>query len=39
LLQATYEIPHGAITHWVCLGYMALRYYRPNHNLQVESKT
>ena len=29
LLQATYEIPHGAITHWVCLGYIAVRYYRP----------
>lgn len=29
LLQATYEIPHGAITHWVCLGYIAVRYYKP----------
>jgi hypothetical protein len=27
LLQATYEVPHGAITHWVCLGYMVARYY------------
>lgn len=29
VLQSTYEIPHGAITHWICLGYLAKRYYRP----------
>jgi len=29
IVQSTYEIPHGAITHWVCLGYMVARYYRP----------
>lgn len=29
VLQATYEMPHGAIPHWVCLGYMAARYYGP----------
>ena len=29
LLQATYEVPHAAILHWVCLGYMASRYYGP----------
>ena len=29
LVQATYEIPYGAIPHWVCLGYMAARYYQP----------
>lgn len=29
LLQLTYESPHGAIPHWVCLGYMAARYYKP----------
>lgn len=28
LLQATYEVPYAAITHWVCLGYMAARYYK-----------
>ena len=39
LLQATYEIPHGAITHWVCLGYMAVRYYRPDDNRQVANNT
>ena len=29
LLQATYEVPYGAIPFWVCLGYMAARYYSP----------
>jgi hypothetical protein len=29
VLQATYEVPYAAITHWVCLGYMAARYYKP----------
>ena len=27
VLQSTYEVPYAAITHWVCLGYMASRYY------------
>lgn len=27
ILQATYEIPHSAITHWVCLAYLVARYY------------
>ncbi|WP_018970647.1 O-antigen ligase family protein [Rubritalea marina] len=25
-VQATYEIPYGAITNWVCLGYCVARY-------------
>jgi hypothetical protein len=29
LIQATYEIPYAAITHWVCLAYLAVRYYGP----------
>ena len=29
VLQATYEIPHSAITHWACLAYLVTRYYRP----------
>ncbi|MGB1936729.1 MAG: O-antigen ligase family protein [Akkermansiaceae bacterium] len=29
ILQATYEVPYGAITHWVCLAYLARRYYHP----------
>ena len=33
VLQATYEIPHSAITHWVCLAYLAVRYYRPSEGL------
>jgi O-antigen ligase len=32
VLQSTYEVPHGAITHWVCLGYMVARYYNPVAN-------
>ena len=27
VLQSTYEVPYAAITHWVCLGYMAARFY------------
>lgn len=29
VLQATYEVPYGAITHWTCLAYLATRYYLP----------
>ena len=29
ILQATYEVPYGAVTHWVCLAYLASRYYNP----------
>ena len=32
VLQSTYEIPYSAITHWVCLAYMAARYYNPEAN-------
>jgi len=32
IVQATYEVPHGAITHWVCLGYIVARYYNPEAN-------
>ena len=40
LLQATYEIPYGAITHWVCLGYMAARFYQPqSHHGNRDSNT
>ncbi len=28
LVQSTYEVPHGAITHWICLGYLASVAYR-----------
>jgi O-antigen ligase len=28
LVQATYEVPHGAILHWVCLGYLAAYHMR-----------
>jgi len=35
LFQATYEVPHSAITHWVCLGYMAVRYYKPKSDTDV----
>ncbi len=38
ILQATYEIPHSAITHWVCLGYLAARYYGPARNMEGQSK-
>ena len=40
VLQSTYEIPHGAIIHWVCLAYMAARYYNPeakNNTLETEA--
>ena len=32
IVQSTYEVPHGAITHWVCLGYIVARYYNPEAN-------
>ena len=34
VLQATYEVPYGAITHWTCLAYMAARYYLPDPERQ-----
>jgi O-antigen ligase len=39
VLQATYEIPHSAITHWVCLAYLAVRYYRPDESLKIADST
>jgi hypothetical protein len=35
VLQSTYEVPYAAITHWVCLGYMAARFYLFNENTNV----
>lgn len=29
LVQATYEVPHGAILYWTCLGYL-IAYHRAN---------
>ncbi len=29
VLQSTYVLPNSAITHLVCLGYLAVRYYEP----------
>ena len=37
LLQATYEVPYGALPHWVCLGYMAARYYRPQAEIDTNN--
>ena len=31
VLQATYEVPYGAITHWVCVGYLVRRVYDTKH--------
>ncbi len=28
LVQSTYEVPHGAIMHWTCLGYLASCSYK-----------
>ena len=32
-LQATYEVPYGAVIHWTCLAYMAARFYLPASEL------
>jgi hypothetical protein len=40
IVQSTYEVPHGAITHWVCLGYMVARYYHQrvyNNTIETEA--
>jgi len=34
VLQSTYEVPYAAITHWVCLGYMAARLYLPTPQIK-----
>jgi len=34
VLQSTYEVPYAAITHWVCLGYMAARLYLPTPEIK-----
>ena len=34
VLQSTYEVPYAAITHWVCLGYMAARFYSSNSRIK-----
>jgi len=38
LVQATYEVPHGAITNWVCLGYLAAGYYRKTNQTVPEKE-
>ena len=35
LVQATYEIPYGAITHWYCLGYL-ISYYQKKRRMAVQ---
>lgn len=35
LVQSTYEVPHGAITHWICLGYIASAAYREKRGLYI----
>ena len=30
MVQSTYEVPHGAIMNWVCLGYLVAHYHQGN---------
>ncbi len=39
VVQSTYEVPHGAIIHWVCIGYVMAYYQRQRlTNLEITRK-